>query len=208
MPKSIKVNKWNKYWKLTILEEIFTKCRRAFKCECECWNIVDVMLCHLSSWHTISCWCYRKIWITENKTTHWMTNSRIYRIWQAINNRCYNNNIKDYKYYWWRWIMCEWNSFEEFYTDMKEWYNNELSIDRIDTNKNYCRNNCRWATDIEQANNRRNNYLIEYNWVTNTLAEWSNKIWINRGIIRYNIEQWKSMWEVLKIFNITIKENE
>lgn len=91
--------------------------------------------------------------------THWMTRTRIYKIRENIKTRCNNPNIEFYKNYWGRWIKCEWKSFEEFYNDMKEWYEEHLTIERDNVNWNYCKSNCCWATRAEQQQNtRKTNY--------------------------------------------------
>ena len=97
--------------------------------------------------------------------THWMSWTRIYNIWTEMKQRCENPKCKSYRYYWGRWIRIEWNSFEEFYNDMYPTYEEWLSIERIDTNGNYCKWNCKRATREEQMNNTRQNTKYKY-WVS------------------------------------------
>lgn len=106
------------------------------------------------------------------KKTHWMTWTRFYKIWRWILNRCQNKNNNLCKNYWYRWIRCERKSFEEFKNDMydsyikhvKEYWEKDTTIDRIDYNWNYCKGNCRWATTKEQWNNTSTNVHIQYKW--------------------------------------------
>ena len=104
--------------------------------------------------------------------THWMTNDRIYRLYRWVVERCKNKNNTFCKNYGYRWIKCLWKSFEEFYEDMwnsynkhvKEYWEKNTTLDRIDVNWNYCKENCRWATVKEQWNNTRCNVKIWYKW--------------------------------------------
>jgi hypothetical protein len=93
-----------------------------------------------------------------------------------MKSRCYTEGNIEYKRYGGRGIkVCdEWkNSFITFYEwAMKNGYSDNLSIDRIDYNGNYEPDNCRWATPIQQSNNRRNNILITREGRTQTLAQW------------------------------------
>ena len=100
--------------------------------------------------------------------------------------RCENPNTIQYKNYWWRWISIEWDSFEDFMEDMLESYEEHVliywkkntSIDRIDNNWNYCKDNCKWATRREQCNNRSSNRIITYKWETHTLAQRLDLLWV------------------------------
>ncbi len=90
--------------------------------------------------------------------------------YRNILQRCNNPNSRGYKDYWWRGIKCEWKTFEEFYTDMKEWFDPVLSIDRINNDWNYCKKNCRWADRKTQINNRRK----QIRWYEKDPSLWTN----------------------------------
>lgn len=112
-------------------------------------------------------------------TIHGMSWTRMNKIWVWIKNRCTNPNNAARKRYWWAWIKCCWDTFLSFYNDMSDTYQEWLSIDRIDWYWDYCKENCRWATMKEQQNNRKNNHIITYNWMSLTMKQRSEKLWIN-----------------------------
>lgn len=96
--------------------------------------------------------------------THQQTYTRLYRIWGTMRTRCMNPHCKDYKYYGGRGIrLCrEWLDFDTF----SAWanangYRDDLTIERIDNGADYCPDNCRWATLVEQGANKRNNHYVE-----------------------------------------------
>lgn len=95
--------------------------------------------------------------------THKMSKTRPYVIWKGIKSRCYNKKSYAFVDYGGRGIgMCDkWLGFEGFWEDMQDGYNDTLTIDRIDTNGNYCKENCRWATREEQNRNKRSNVFFE-----------------------------------------------
>ena len=116
-----------------------------------------------------------------------------------MKERCYNPNRNSYCWYGAKGIcVCdEWDDFENFYDwSMNNGYSDELTIDRIDSNGNYCPENCRWSTDREQANNRSTNRIIEYNGESHTLEEWSRITGIASSTIRMRLDEYK--WDVEK----------
>lgn len=147
-----------------------------FRCDCGKEKVINKY--SVLRGKTVSCGCFNKEKTVERNIKHGLFNTekRIYGCWQDMKNRCYNKNRKKYKIYGGRGIIVcdEWkNSFSNFY----EWaknngYNDNLTLDRIDSNGNYEPSNCRWATLKEQANNKRNNHKITINGITKNLCEW------------------------------------
>jgi len=179
-----------RYGRLTVVEYVRTeKSQSLWRCICDCGKTIVTRRQALRVGDNVSCGCYNR----ENHTTHGMEGTRIYHIWRSVISRC--NNPKDicYHLYGGRGIkICDrWHhSFENFYQDMKEDYSDNLTIDRIDTDGDYEPSNCKWSTQKEQGNNRRNNRYITLGDVTKTLTEWCEQykanyfnVWalINRG---------------------------
>ena len=117
---------------------------------------------------------------------------RLRSIYYGMKQRCYNEKSINYKYYGGRGIrICdEWlESFDNFY----QWaivngYNNELTIDRIDSNKDYSPDNCKWSTKKEQAYNRSMSVELTLNGRTMYMTEWAEELEIDKKILswRYN----------------------
>lgn len=164
--------KGQKFNKLTVLEYAGTNKHHSatWKCKCDCGNEIIATGHNLRTNHTKSCGCLIKE--EKNNTKHNMSRTRQYKIWAGMKKRCTNINYPHFNDYGGREIkVCDrWlESFENFWEDMQEGYSDNLSIDRIDNNGNYEKSNCKWSNREEQSNNRRNNIIVTYNGVTDTL---------------------------------------
>ena len=131
-----------------------------FKCGF-CGTEFKTIINSVKNGNTKSCGCYMKRRTKEVNTKHGLRTTRLYGIWAEIKNRTLNPKNKYYINYGGRGItICdEWkNDFMSFYNwALSNGYeeNKGLSIDRIDNNKNYCPDNCRWATRTIQSRNQR-----------------------------------------------------
>jgi DNA-binding phage protein len=187
-----------KFGKLTVLklqDEIRNQkldIKHTALCKCDCGIYLIVEKYNLSSGNSTQCNSCA-IFSRGNKT-HGHSNPlkketieyKTYMAWKAMLSRCYNKNNKRYSDYGKRGIkVCErWkDSYENFLSDMGLIPEKGLQIDRIDNNGNYEHSNCRWATRIEQANNKRNNRNITAFGKTQTLQQWANETGIKRETI-------------------------
>ncbi len=125
-------------------------CYRYWECECHCGNLTYVTTNALTTGNTKSCGC------TSKARTHGFHNTRIYQTWADMKVRCDNPDNDAYCWYGAKGITYQesWAKFENFYEDMKENYTDDLTLDRIDPSKNYCKENCRWVTKTAQTRNR------------------------------------------------------
>lgn len=123
----------------------------------------------------------------RNHIIHGKRHTRLYRIWANIKTRCLNPNDHHYGRYGERDItVCdEWkNDFQAFYDwSMSHGYADDLTIDRIDNDKGYSPDNCRWVTVSEQNQNKRNVILLTYNGETHSAAEWGRMLGIGKNTV-------------------------
>lgn len=151
-------------------------------CRCECGRTLMCSSGNLLSKCCTSCGCLRREMLSVRATTHGMRHSSEYEIWSGMIKRCHNKNSTGFCQYGAKGIeVCErWRtSFENFLTDMGLRPSPGHSVDRVNTNCGYYPENCRWATHIQQANNKRNNVMLISDGVTKTIAEWARHLGVS-----------------------------
>jgi len=172
--------------------------QRTWDCICECGNKTNVTGQHLRIGKTKSCGC------GQTKIKHGMAGTPIYKVWSAMIQRTTNIKNTSYKDYGGRGItVCdEWLKFEKFYNDMGD--SSGLTLDRKNNNKGYYKDNCRWATRKEQANNIRSNKVLTINGKSRTVSEWSDISKINYDTI---IDRLKNNWDDKKAVFSKVQDN-
>jgi hypothetical protein len=166
-----------------------------FKCDCGNYKIISGA--DVRQGKSRSCGCGVVESDKKRFTKHGNSKTKLYNVWSAMKKRCQSVNDKDYTNYGKRGIrVCdEWQEFQNF----KDWsiengYREGLSIDRIDVDSGYNPDNCRWADDVTQANNRTNNHKITVDGETLTLSEWSKKTGIKYSTLSARINTYR--WDI------------
>ena len=184
------------FGRLTVLglDHVTSRGRTYWLCECSCpaKPLVVVRRDGLIGGDVQSCGCYHREMVSESFSKHRMSNSRLYKIWIGIRQRCENENNPR----WWSYggrnvsVCEEWADFESF----RDWslthgYTDDLTIDRIDNDLGYSPDNCRWVDRVTQQNNRRSNRRITYRGETKTLSEWVRCLGVNHSTLWYRIDR-------------------
>ena len=166
--------------------------RAAWLCACDCGSDYVGTGKEMLSGKVTSCGC--GLTRSNRRTTHGKSKSKIYSVWTSMKLRCESPSDASYEWYGSRGITVsdEWSkSFDAFYADMGD-APEGCSIDRIDVDGPYCKDNCKWATASEQSRNRRNNRSITINGVTKIMSDWCGENGIDPSTALKRI---KSGWD-------------
>lgn len=165
--------------------------RVCWLCQCDCGNTTIAVAADIKSGHTKTCGCR-----SLRHPKHGYASTKIYKIWKSMNQRCHNPKNKSYPRYGARGIfVCDrWKEFSSFLEDMGV-PEKGLSLDRIDNDKGYSPDNCRWVNSKTQNRNRRDNNLIDFNGEVKTLAEWAEEKQMPYSTLSYRIHRG---WDVEK----------
>lgn len=163
-----------------------------WNCLCDCGNEKVVEGQHLRSGATKSCGC-------NVGSYHGMSGTREYNIWRHMIDRCINPNSNKYSYYGERGItVCsEWYLFDNFIRDMGVIPEGKTSIDRIDNNKGYYKENCRWADAKIQGSNRRTVIYVTIDGITDSLMGTCKRLGLNYKAVHNRIYNGKDIYESL-----------
>lgn len=142
-------------------------------------------------------------WSPRNKT-HGLSKGKFYRTYYGLRSRCLSKKAPNYAKYGGRGIGVEWKNFDEFHSDMYVSFKEHVAtygeknttIDRIDSTKNYSKENCRWATYEVQNNNRSYNRRVSINGKNQTVAEWCREMGLSRNTVDIRLSHYG--WDIIR----------
>lgn len=164
-----------------------------FLWNCVCGNAIESPISDVRNGSPKSCGCQRGKYKSKNRN--------LYMVWFQLRSRCKDKNNKDYKYYGGRGInVCsEWESFDDFSEwAIKNGYSTGLTIDRINNDRGYSPDNCRWVAMSVQANNKRarkDAKIITANGKSKTIKDWARELGGSPSLIydRINKQGWNEV---------------
>lgn len=215
-----------RFGRLTVVEYVGTNSKRLalWRCKCDCGNKKIVPSRYLMNGHVQSCGCYayesqskhgkEYAWkMAEANKKHLGVNDRLYGVWANMKTRCLNKRNAAYERYGARGItICEdWMDYAKF----REWSlasgydetaeSHGCTLDRIDNDKGYSPENCRWVDAKTQANNRGEfNVMLEYCGEVHNMAQWAEILGIKREVIRNRIKHLG--WDVERALTTPVRQ--
>lgn len=176
--------------------------RAKWECSCECGNIHVTDSSRLKKGTSKMCRPCSDIESgkTRSNAINKTTNPKEYGAWSSMKNRCSNKNYDGYHRYGGRGIVVcnSWNeSFESFLLDMGCAPSILYSIDRIDNNKDYYKENCKWSTMEEQQNNRHTNVYLTIDEERKTIAQWCRELSISYEMVRARLKRGWSEYDAV-----------
>ena len=173
-----------------------------FLCKCDCGIYTYAQMAQLTRGKKKTCGCH----FEQRRNGKGIAHTPTYLSWASMKRRCYDKNFKQYKDYGGRGVtVCDrWlESIENFIEDMGE-RPEGCTLDRIDTDGNYCKENCKWSTKSEQVRNRRANFNITIDGETKCLEDWCIQYGINRSTVYSRLVR---NWDIKKALTTPINKN-
>jgi hypothetical protein len=205
-----------RFGRLTVIKRAPNTSRARWLCQCDCGNKKIVFGNCLIKKCTQSCGCLRSEITSKRSIKHGFRSNQNkkhkinseYNTWKHIKDRCTNPKNKYYKNYGGRGITVSisWRkSFENFYHDMGPKPKSSFTLERINNNKGYSKENCKWASRKEQCRNKRNNHHLTIKGVTKCLMEWSEIFHIKYDKLRYLIKYHSDNHAIKKIGELYVR---
>ena len=164
-------------------------------CKCDCGKYKVIPSRNLL--RVVSCGCYKHEVFVRDHVKHGMYSTKLYAVYSSMKARCRNKNNRNWHNYGGRGItVCEeWlNDFKAFYDwSINNGYSEGLTLDRIDNDKGYSPDNCRWATYETQQNNKRTNVYVMYKGETKTPSQLAHKYGVNAKMVCQRV---RSGWDI------------
>ena len=184
-----------RFGKLVAIEfiEINKNKKSVWRFKCDCGNEKNIIVSNVKNGRTSSCGCEHKKQLSNRVKKHGYCGAKLYTIWIDMKDRCFNPNNTSYSNYGGRNIkVC--NEWKHDFKTFKEWafkngYKEGLSIERINNNKDYSPNNCKFISFLDQNKNKRSNKYVTIDGETKTISEWSRVVGINRNTISRRISK-------------------
>lgn len=197
-----------KFGRLLVIARAESRSRHVYwRCKCDCGNEIETRIDNLTSGGSQSCGCFNREQSSKKHRTHGESDTRLYALHKKIKSRCMDSKNDRFSDYGGRGItMCpEWL---DSYVTFRDWalangYRDDLTIDRRDVNGPYSPENCRWITNQEQQNNRRDNHYITYNGQTRTITEWARIYNLSENGLVHRIRRG---WDVERAFHTPMQE--
>jgi hypothetical protein len=158
-------------------------------CHCTCGTITTVDSRKLRRGHTTSCGCWNLERRFTRRMTHGLSSTPEYAVFRAMIERCRNPNNAGYRLYGARGIRVEWSSFPEFLHDMGKRPSPKHSIERVNNDGNYSKENCVWALPDQQHNNKRSNRRVMHNGESYTVAQLARHLGMSDGGLRKRLRK-------------------
>lgn len=178
-----------KFGRLTAIERSATQRRHVSEwvCRCDCGETRSVATDKLNSGNTKSCGCLQRDKAGARLRTHGACQTPEYRVWRSIRERC---RLRPHPRYGGRGIdVCDrwFDSFQAFIADMGKRPTPKHTLERIDGDRNYEPSNCKWATWIEQNNNKAGIRKVTLNGKADTIANWCRRLRISKNTVSNRI---------------------
>ena len=189
--------------KLTYIKDTkIQKGQRIALFRCDCGNFKEINITSAKRLDSTSCGCYLSKLASERNKTHGLSKTPEYETWSGIKNRIFNSNDRVYHMYGGRGLCMsmEWReSFETFLSDMGPRPSKYHSIERRDNNRGYEKDNCYWATPLEQTRNRSNTLMVTFNGIRKPLADFCDDYKIAYHTVRARLKYGATLENALTI---------